>query len=254
MKRNKKLIRIVSVLSAFLITILSCSAVAAFAAEENSAPASDRTFYSHFYAYVRSDDWQETFTPEFFDASLVEKADTLKLIRSEEKGNYLKVLLSLREPSRDNFKALKSSLLENKRVIGTEEYQFYWATPITTDERHTVSAGCTVFNLKKANEEYKARITRESADLEPSDLLATGDMYFDGDLSYYYIIVTGDTDRNGKISSSDARTVLRYAAKLDKFNEVSALAADVNADGKINSSDARIILRSAAKLDKIDGK
>lgn len=59
----------------------------------------------------------------------------------------------------------------------------------------------------------------------------------------------GDMNNDGKVNSSDARTVLRAAAKLDVLTAEQAALADVNGDEKVNSSDARIILRMAAKLE-----
>lgn len=61
----------------------------------------------------------------------------------------------------------------------------------------------------------------------------------------------GDADGNGKINSSDARTVLRVSAKLDELNEEAVPFCDINADGKITSSDAREILRASAGLVKL---
>ena len=67
----------------------------------------------------------------------------------------------------------------------------------------------------------------------------------------------GDMNRDGKVTSSDARIVLRIAAKLDSVdNYVDAdesagarLPGDMNRDGKVTSGDARIVLRVAAKLE-----
>ncbi len=60
----------------------------------------------------------------------------------------------------------------------------------------------------------------------------------------------GDVNKDGKITTSDARSILRVAAKLDKFaDEDQELIADVNGDGSVNVSDARLVLRISAKLD-----
>lgn len=66
-------------------------------------------------------------------------------------------------------------------------------------------------------------------------------------------VVPGDFDLNGSVTASDARAILRIAAKLDKeTNALKCVAADINSDGKINASDARKTLRLAAKLDNAD--
>ncbi len=59
----------------------------------------------------------------------------------------------------------------------------------------------------------------------------------------------GDIDGNEKISASDARKVLRVAAKLDTCDAETFMVADVDQNSKITASDARKILRVAAKLD-----
>ena len=62
-------------------------------------------------------------------------------------------------------------------------------------------------------------------------------------------VLKGDANLNGKVNSTDATAVLRYAAKLrTDFNEFSILAADANQNGKINATDATRILNMAAQL------
>ncbi len=68
-------------------------------------------------------------------------------------------------------------------------------------------------------------------------------------LSVYAGDYLGDVNRDGKVSASDARTVLRAAAKLEALDSIQMFIADVNVDGKINASDARHILRCSAKLE-----
>ncbi|MBR5498016.1 MAG: dockerin type I repeat-containing protein [Clostridia bacterium] len=64
---------------------------------------------------------------------------------------------------------------------------------------------------------------------------------------FYFML--GDTDNNRYISASDARKVLRIAARLDTVtDEVMFKRCDVDFDGKITAKDARLILRVAAHL------
>ena len=63
-----------------------------------------------------------------------------------------------------------------------------------------------------------------------------------------YAAFLGDIDGSGKITASDARTILRISAKLDKLDDSKAVFADVNGDSKITASDARTVLRMSAKL------
>lgn len=59
----------------------------------------------------------------------------------------------------------------------------------------------------------------------------------------------GDVNGDGRITSVDARMVLRYTAGLDKIADAYLAAADVNKDGKVNAADARIILRCSANIE-----
>lgn len=61
----------------------------------------------------------------------------------------------------------------------------------------------------------------------------------------------GDTDGDGKITASDARTVLRISVKLEGYNAAALYRYDVNEDGNIKSDDARIVLRMSVSLDKL---
>ena len=65
----------------------------------------------------------------------------------------------------------------------------------------------------------------------------------------YIIILLGDIDGNGKINATDARLILRIAAKLDASTDTKLLAGDLNGDGKISASEARSALRFAARLE-----
>lgn len=61
-------------------------------------------------------------------------------------------------------------------------------------------------------------------------------------------VLKGDIDGNGKITASDARKVLRFAASLDPYTDKQVLLADIDGNGRITASDARSILRCAANL------
>ncbi len=61
----------------------------------------------------------------------------------------------------------------------------------------------------------------------------------------------GDLDGNGKLESSDARTVLRAAVGLDNLTDEQFILADTDGNGKIESSDARAVLRAAVGLEPL---
>lgn len=58
----------------------------------------------------------------------------------------------------------------------------------------------------------------------------------------------GDVDRNGLVTASDARLILRCSARLQSLDAEQKKLADVNSDGRVTAADARLALRIAAKL------
>lgn len=64
-------------------------------------------------------------------------------------------------------------------------------------------------------------------------------------------IETGDVNGDYFITASDARIVLRMAAKIDSVSEYGILFGDINRDGEITAADARSVLRTAAKLEAL---
>lgn len=77
----------------------------------------------------------------------------------------------------------------------------------------------------------------------------TGDVFaleFEGKYcDVLYVHVVGDATDDGKVTTADARLVLRQSAKLD----AEAFVCDVTNDGKTTAADARMILRVAAQID-----
>ncbi len=98
---------------------------------------------------------------------------------------------------------------------------------------------------------------KDGTPLKADDYIRTGDRlsYF-GILDNNLIVVMGDTDCDGHITAADARLTLRMAAGLYwnvKYSEKPETygAFDTNNSGLIEASDARDILRAAAKLDDL---
>lgn len=61
----------------------------------------------------------------------------------------------------------------------------------------------------------------------------------------------GDVDDNGKVTTADARYVLRAAIGFIHYTGNPLRAADVNRDGKVTTADARLILRDAIGLESL---
>ncbi len=61
-------------------------------------------------------------------------------------------------------------------------------------------------------------------------------------------ILMGDANSDGVIRANDARLILRFSAKLEKFSNQQKNNCDINKDGYVTAADARIALRMAASL------
>lgn len=60
--------------------------------------------------------------------------------------------------------------------------------------------------------------------------------------------VYGDAVADGVIRANDARLILRYSARLQRYTEKQRIMCDIDRNGTITAADARITLRLAAKL------
>lgn len=58
----------------------------------------------------------------------------------------------------------------------------------------------------------------------------------------------GDVDRNGEVTTNDARCILRAAVGLEAFSAEAAAYADADGNGEIRIVDARLVLRAALSL------
>lgn len=67
----------------------------------------------------------------------------------------------------------------------------------------------------------------------------------DVDMNYWYkdMTVKGDVDGDGVVTAKDARSALRYSAKLENLTDEQKKRADIDGDGKVTAKDARDILK-----------
>lgn len=59
----------------------------------------------------------------------------------------------------------------------------------------------------------------------------------------------GDINFDGRITGTDARAILRHAAKIENLTRPGEAVADINSDGRVSPADARSVLRISAKLE-----
>ncbi len=64
-------------------------------------------------------------------------------------------------------------------------------------------------------------------------------------------LMAGDVDFDGRVTASDARTVLRNAVGLEKLSDDALRCADADRDNTITASDARLVLRAAVGLETL---
>ena len=66
--------------------------------------------------------------------------------------------------------------------------------------------------------------------MSSSDLIATGDILQLKNGSEYTIVVAGDINKDGKVTTYDLSAFRRYILNLREFDELEKLAADINID------------------------
>lgn len=83
---------------------------------------------------------------------------------------------------------------------------------------------------KKFNLSTEYTIKRNGNNLSSSDLIATGDALQLKNGSEYTIVVAGDINKDGKVTTYDLSAFRRYILNLREFDELEKLAADINID------------------------
>ena len=63
------------------------------------------------------------------------------------------------------------------------------------------------------------------------------------------VLYFGDIDQSGRVTTSDARAILRHAVQLSVLEGNMLTLADTNQDGRVTSTDARQTLRVAVRLE-----
>ena len=83
---------------------------------------------------------------------------------------------------------------------------------------------------KKFNLSTEYTIKRNGNNLSSNDLIATGDALQLKNGSEYTIVVAGDINKDGKVTTYDLSAFRRYILNLREFDELEKLAADINID------------------------
>ena len=122
-----------------------------------------------------------------------------------------------------------------------------------------ITVGTTVYTLLQSiNEtEYVSILDKNGAGVSGENMLTTGMtaniMDVNEIVKRYTIIVTGDTNGDGKINITDMIAVKACSLKKSDLSGAYEKAADVNGDGKINITDFIKVKATTLKKDTITG-
>ena len=122
-----------------------------------------------------------------------------------------------------------------------------------------ITAETSVANVLTKFEAGTIKLVNNGKELTADDLVGTGTVITLSDesgkvLDTLTVVVMGDVDGDAKISTDDARTVLRASVGLEALSGICAATADVVQSGEpITTDDARKILRASVGLDTITG-
>ncbi len=88
----------------------------------------------------------------------------------------------------------------------------------------------------------------ENSDIPESDFPSSTEPPVTEPAGQEYLL--GDVNGDGRVTSADARLILRCAVQLDSLSGTPRLLADLNRDNCITSADARLALRIAVNLEE----
>ena len=108
---------------------------------------------------------------------------------------------------------------------GEEGYIIENGYILNVKQKTTVNNFATKFNLSSGY-----TIKRKNKAINNKDIIATGDILQLKNGAEYTIVVAGDINKDGKVTTYDLSTFRRYILGLRKFDELESLAADINVD------------------------
>lgn len=108
---------------------------------------------------------------------------------------------------------------------GEEGYIIENGYILNVKQKTTVNNFATKFNLSSGY-----TIKRNNKAITNKDIIATGDILQLKNGAEYTIVVAGDINKDGKVTTYDLSTFRRYILGLREFDELESLAADINVD------------------------
>ena len=108
---------------------------------------------------------------------------------------------------------------------GEEGYIIENGYILNVKQKTTINNFATKFNLSSGY-----TIKRNDKAITNKDIIATGDILQLKNGAEYTIVVAGDINKDGKVTTYDLSTFRRYILGLREFDELESLAADINVD------------------------
>lgn len=162
--------------------------------------------------------------------STIEQVGRYDLEVIDQAGNVTRTDFEIKEPTITNLK--KYTIKEDKFIRGIEQ-----GTELKTfSENSAINQKYTVY--------------RNNKELKESDILKTGDVLEIGKKEYT-LIVSGDLNKDGKVSIIDLMKMKRYIIANNELTELELKAGDINDDGKIDIIDVMRCVRIITNKDNI---
>jgi len=162
--------------------------------------------------------------------STIEQVGRYDLEVIDQAGNVTRTDFEIKEPTITNLK--KYTIKEDKFIRGIEQ-----GTELKTfSENSAINQKYTVY--------------RNNKELKESDIIKTGDVLEIGKKEYT-LIVSGDLNKDGKVSIIDLMKMKRYIIANNELTELELKAGDINDDGKIDIIDVMRCVRIITNKDNI---
>ena len=121
-------------------------------------------------------------------------------------------------------------------LIGTEEYNIDLENRVIKNIPENTTVEFLLQNLQIGSDNY--RIENNSGEtLTEAALVGTGSLLKINESEIFNIVVTGDTNGDGKISITDLSKLKLHLVKLELLENLSLIGADINQDGETTLTD-----------------
>ena len=211
--------------------------------------------FSHVYAIADLSSFSDESDIYNIDKSFCRPKYDPSIIKSVHKtlgvtsDRYVAVDFLVQEPVNRNAIKLLEFLNSDSRFIKAEIHEYslfdYIVDPSKVYDTLTIGPRTIVSEYEK---ETGGDIFYYNGIIEEDSFITTQMLYKDKNGVFKKIIVSGDVNCDGMVTSQDARTILRLAAHLTTLKGDIYTAADMNNSGGVSAKDAREALRQAAYL------